>query len=63
MKDEAIKGINEGIEKGFEYEQIYLYSYPFLVSWLFYDNLRDDARFKEIVKREKKKYEEKLKKW
>ncbi|MFB0519048.1 MAG: protein kinase [Acidobacteriota bacterium] len=60
MKDEAIEGINEGIEKSFEYEQVYLYPYPFLVNCLFYDNLRDDARFKEIVNKEKKKYEQRL---
>ncbi|MDH5405129.1 MAG: protein kinase [Candidatus Aminicenantes bacterium] len=60
MRDEAIEGINEGIEKSFEYEQVYLYPYPFLINCPFYDNLRDDARFKEIVNKEKKKYEERL---
>ena len=63
MKDEAIKYINEGIEKGFESEQTYLYSYPILVDCPFYDDLRDDPLFQEIVKIEKEKYEYKLKKW
>jgi len=63
MKDEAIKYINEGIEKSFKYRSEYLYSYPFLKNNPSYDNLRDDPRFKEIVKREKKKYGQKLKKY
>ncbi len=63
MKDQAIKGISEGIDKGFHDIKDYLYSYPFLISNPFYDYLRDDARFKEIVKREKKKYEQKLEKY
>jgi tetratricopeptide (TPR) repeat protein len=63
MKDQAIKGISEGIDKGFHDIKDYLYSYPFLISNPFYDNLRDEPRFKEIVKREKKKYEQKLEKY
>ena len=63
MKEEAIKNINEGIERGFKEGNQYLYSYPFLISNPCYDNLRDDPRFKEIVKREKKKYANKLKKF
>jgi TolB-like protein/Tfp pilus assembly protein PilF len=63
MKEEAIKGISEGIDKGFQDIKDYLYSYPFLINNPFYDNLRDDPRFQEIVKREKKKYEQKLEKY
>jgi len=63
MKYEAIKYINEGINTGFQRRGQYLYSYPSLINNPCYDNLRDDPRFKEIVKREKNKYKEKLKKY
>jgi len=63
MKDEAIKYIREGIEKGLEKVHDYLYSYPFLVSNPYYDNLRDDPRFVGIVSAEKKKYDDKMKKY
>jgi serine/threonine protein kinase len=63
MKDEAINNINKGIEEGFKNMREYLYSYPFLKSNPCYDNLRDDPRFKEIVKRENKRYIENLKKY
>jgi len=60
MKDEAIKYINDGINKGFKYVYEYLYSYPFLINNPFYDSLRNDSRFQEIVQKEKEKYEKKL---
>jgi len=63
MKDKAIENIQEVIEKGFYELQTYPYSYRVLTKNYFYDNLRDDPRFKEIVKKEKKKYQEKLKKY
>jgi serine/threonine protein kinase/tetratricopeptide (TPR) repeat protein len=63
MKDEAIKHIKEGIQRGKEVKMHYFYSYPILINIPCYDNLRDDPRFKKIVKKEKKKYEEKLKKY
>jgi len=63
LTDEAIKNIQVGIETGFEKIGAYLYSYPILINFPSYDSLRDDARFKEIVKQEKKKYEEKLRKY
>lgn len=63
MKEEAIKNISEGIDRSFKEINEYLYSYPFLMNNPCYDNLRDDPSFKEIVKEEKKKYEEKLKKF
>jgi len=63
MKDEAIKNINVGIEEGFKKRRWYLYSYPYLESNPYYDNLRDDPRFQEILEKESKKYEEKLKKY
>jgi len=63
MKDEAIENIQKVIDKGFYELQAYLYSYPVLIKNYFYDNLRDDPRFKEIVKKEKKKNKERLKKY
>lgn len=59
MKDEAVKNIQVGIEEGFKYLNIYLYSYPFLENNPCYDNLRDDSRFQDIIKEEKMKYQEK----
>ncbi len=59
MKDEAVKNIQVGIEEGFKYRKIYLYSYPFLKNNPCYDNLRDDSRFQDIIKEEKMKYQEK----
>ena len=55
--------INDGIEKGFQEIFAYLYSYPVLFNNPFYDNLRDDPRFQDIIKREKKKYDEKSEKY
>jgi len=60
MKDKAIKYIEDQANK--EYEQ-YQYSYLLLINSLFYDNLRDDARFKEIISKQKQKYEERVKKF
>jgi TolB-like protein/Tfp pilus assembly protein PilF len=63
MNDEAVTYIREGIEKGSRELNIYLYPYPFLMSNPFYDNIRDDPSFQEIVKEEKEKYEKKRKKY
>jgi len=63
MKDEAIDKIEEGILLGFLDIKEYLYSYPFLESNPCYGGLRHDPRFKEILRKEKKIYREKLKKF
>ncbi len=63
MKDEAIENIKEVIERGFYEIYTYSYAYPFLISNHFYDSMRDDPEFKEIVKKQKKTYEERLKKY
>ncbi len=63
LKDEAIKYIEEGIETGFEKVSEYMYSYPYLKNNPCYKNLHDDPRFKEILKKEKKKHDEKLNKY
>lgn len=63
MKDKAIENIQKAIERGFYEIKEYLYSYPFFINNHFYDNLRDDPRFQEILRNEKEKYEEKLRKY
>jgi len=63
MNDDAIENIRLGIEKGSKILNVYLYPYPFLMNNPCYDNLRDDSRFQEILKDEKRKYEEKQKKY
>ena len=63
MKDEAIENISKAIDRGFYEVQTFLHSYLVLRSDHYLDNLRDDPRFKEIVKKQKKKYEEYLKRY
>ncbi len=65
MKDEALDAIELGIAKGFEDVYDYIYFFPFLNNTrdYFYDRLRDDPRFGEILRREESKYTEKLEKY
>jgi serine/threonine protein kinase/Tfp pilus assembly protein PilF len=63
MKDKAIENINEVIEKGFYEIYTYSYGYPFLINNHFFDSMRDDPEFKEIVKKQKKVHEERMKKY
>ena len=56
MKDEAIENIQLGIEVGFQEIQHYLYSYLVLKQNPCFDSLRDDPRFKEILKKEREVY-------
>lgn len=63
MKEEAIKNIKIGIEDGFERIGMYLYPYPFLKNNPWYSNLRKDREFQEIMRTEKIRYEEKLRKY
>jgi tetratricopeptide (TPR) repeat protein len=63
MNDEAVKNIRRGIEEGSKELNVYLYPYPFLISNPFYDNIRNDSGFREIVKEEKEKYRERQKKY
>lgn len=63
MDDEAVENIQVGIEEGSKYLNVYLYPYPYLMNNPCFDNLRSDSRFKEILKEEKEKYEEKRKKY
>ena len=60
MKDEAIQHLGMEIRKNVEIPHIFYYD---LLNNPFYDNLRDDPRFKKIIKREKKLYDEHLEKY
>jgi TolB-like protein/Tfp pilus assembly protein PilF len=60
MKDEAIVNIQLGIDIGFAEWGIYFYSFPFLMSNPFYENLKDVPRFQELLQKEKTKYEKKI---
>ncbi len=62
MKDEAIKNIQRGIELGFKENQFYMYSYLVLKENPCFDGLRDDPRFKEILKKESQIYYTRLSK-
>jgi len=60
MKDEALEHLNKEIRKSVPSPYIF---YLDLLNNPFYDNLRDDLRFEKIIKKEKKLYEEYLKKY
>jgi serine/threonine protein kinase/tetratricopeptide (TPR) repeat protein len=60
LKDKAIEYIKLGIEKGFQEVLDHMYDYLFLNTNHFFDNLRDDPRFLEILAQQKKRYEENL---
>jgi tetratricopeptide (TPR) repeat protein len=60
MKDEALEHLNKEIRGEVRVPYVY---YFYLLNNPFYDNLRKDSRFKKIVKREKKLYEQHLKKY
>lgn len=60
MKDKAIQHLNQEIRQSVRYPYLF---YLYLLNNPFYENLRDDPRFKEIVKNEKKLYEKYLEKY
>ena len=60
MKEEAIQFIENELKKDYEHHDC---SYISLLNSPFYDSLRDDTRFQEIMKKAKQKYEERLKKF
>jgi tetratricopeptide (TPR) repeat protein len=63
LKDEAILNIKKGHDEGFHLIQDYLYGYPFLINNLYFNGLRDDARFQAIVEAERTLYEAKMRKY
>jgi serine/threonine protein kinase len=60
MRDEAIQHLDKEIRGDVKFPHI---QYKHLLNNPLFDNLRKDSRFKRIVKREKKLYEEDLKKY
>ncbi len=58
MKDQAVGDIELAIDRGFDDVYDYLYCYPFLNNTrdYFYDKLRDDPRFIEIMRRQERVY-------
>jgi len=62
LNDEAIAVIQKGIKNGFAEIYDYLYSYQVLAS-RFYDKLRSDSRFQEILKKQKEKNDAQLEKF
>jgi serine/threonine protein kinase/Flp pilus assembly protein TadD len=63
MKDEAIEHIRDVIKNGFTEIKTFPYTYRSLTGNHFLDGLRDDPRFRDIVKEEKKKYQDRVKKY
>jgi len=63
MKDKAIENIKKGIDVGFQEIKEYYYTYLALINNPFYESLYDDPRFREIVENEKKKYDERLRRY
>jgi tetratricopeptide (TPR) repeat protein len=65
MLDEAVATIQSGIEHGFDDIYDYLYVFPYLNNTRdhFYDKLRNDRRFAEILRTEERKYTDYLEKY
>jgi serine/threonine protein kinase/tetratricopeptide (TPR) repeat protein len=60
MKNEAYSLIEDGIENGYERIQMHLFTYQYLMNNPFFDILRGDTRFQEILKIEKERYDKLL---
>lgn len=58
MADQAIEVIQDGIDNGYEELKTYLYTYLELINNPFFDGLRGDLRFQEILRSQKEKYGE-----
>jgi tetratricopeptide (TPR) repeat protein len=65
MLDEAVAAIQSGIDRGFDDVYDYLYFFPYLNNTRdhFYDKLRNDPRFTEILRAEERKYTDNLEKY
>lgn len=62
-EDEAINNIKEGIYTGFQAVKDYLYSYPLLASNSVYKKLYRHPEFRQLLEKEKLRYEEKKAKY
>jgi serine/threonine protein kinase/Tfp pilus assembly protein PilF len=58
--DEAIERIAEMVDEGY---WSFAYSYPFLSTSPYFDNLREDPRFVAILEKQRMRYEENLRKF
>lgn len=63
LKDKAIENIRLAIDKGFPEMLDFMYDSAFLNTNRFFDNLRDDPRFRKILARQKDRCEQNLKKY
>jgi len=63
MREKAIRTIEEGIENGFRLQGNYLYPYPMLAKNPAFKPLKDEPDFREILRKEKIKYRENIKKF
>ena len=63
MKEEALQIIQEGIETGLESIQTYLYPYQYLIDNPYYDLLRQEPEFQEIVRAQKQIYDHMVEKY
>lgn len=65
MENEAIGNMELAIDKCFEDVQDYVYFFPFLNNTrdYFYDKLRGEPRFVDLLRREERKYVERLEKY
>lgn len=65
MKDQALGNIQTAIDKCFDDTHDYVYFFPFLNNTrdYFYDKLRGEPRFTELLRREERKHVERLEKY
>ncbi|MGD8538872.1 MAG: protein kinase [Candidatus Aminicenantes bacterium] len=63
MEEEAIDVIQDGIDKGYEKIKTYIYTYLELINNPYFDGLRGNPRFQEIIRSQKEKYNEMLSKY
>jgi tetratricopeptide (TPR) repeat protein len=63
MNDVAVADIKFGNENAYEIIKDYMYSYPYLMTNPLFRNLRADPGFQEVVRNEKAKFEEKMRKF
>lgn len=63
MEDKAVELIQKGIQMALKELYSELYTFSSLDSNPYYDNLRENTRFVEILEKEKQKHEEKMRKY
>ncbi|UCC41137.1 MAG: protein kinase [Candidatus Aminicenantes bacterium] len=63
LDDKAIECIERGIREALREQFSEYYSYSFLNSNPYYDSLKDDSRFLEILEKERYKYQERMSKY